>query len=285
MKKLIFFKAFAFSNCFMNDYASMSKEELIGRLQSADHVISEQRRLLQAKEMMLQNYITQFTQLTSDYEQLIETHYTRSEYPSHYFRDRAPPPICPEQRSVANKFDDDYPAPPVREQYISTPVSPTDLPEPMYIQQPVIQQPNQTRRAMMSSIAFGADEDPEPVKVMSSVRQSQNICRTAMADHFSQHFDDAPAQVAENERCPMNSKQLPPLAVDTRGMTVDEMRAKVDELNAIRAEMDRKLSKALPKGKVMSHIIREREELENQFNEISKVISHIKLEIRQASKQ
>lgn len=266
----------------MNDYASMSKEEIIGRLQSADHVISEQRRLLQAKEMMLQNYIHLFTQLTADYEQLIETHYTRNEYPLHHFYDRGPPPIQPAPQRIPS--DDYLPTPTqVRESEISyeMPPSPVEIAEPKIPSQP---QASQMRRAMMSSIAFGGNEEPGPVKVMSSVRQSHNISRTAMTDHFSQQFDAA-AQLAENERCPMNAKQLPPLAVDTTGMTIDEMRAKVDELNVIRAEMDRKLSKALPKGKVMSHIIREREELEQQFNEISKVISHIKLEIRQASKQ
>ena len=58
----------------MNDYTSMTREELIDRLQSADRVITEQRRLLQTKEMMLTNYVEQFKQLTADYEQLIEAH-------------------------------------------------------------------------------------------------------------------------------------------------------------------------------------------------------------------
>jgi cell fate (sporulation/competence/biofilm development) regulator YlbF (YheA/YmcA/DUF963 family) len=66
-------------------------------------------------------------------------------------------------------------------------------------------------------------------------------------------------------------------------MTADQMRAKVDELNAEKAELDRKLNKALPKGKVMSHLIREREELEARFNEVSRTISRIKLAIRHNS--
>jgi seryl-tRNA synthetase len=60
------------------------------------------------------------------------------------------------------------------------------------------------------------------------------------------------------------------------------MRAKVDELNVERARLEQQLNKALPKGKVMSHLLREREETEAQFNEISKVIAKLNLDIRHA---
>ena len=64
----------------MDDYSSLSREELIFKLQSAERLINEQRKLLQAKDTMLQSYVQQFNQLTSDYERLIENQYQRSEY-------------------------------------------------------------------------------------------------------------------------------------------------------------------------------------------------------------
>jgi seryl-tRNA synthetase len=66
-------------------------------------------------------------------------------------------------------------------------------------------------------------------------------------------------------------------------MTVDQMRAMVDELNLEKAALERQLNRALPKGKVMSHLIREREEIEKRFNELSRAIARIKLEIRRAA--
>jgi hypothetical protein len=108
------------------------------------------------------------------------------------------------------------------------------------------------RRALVSSITFGEDSPP-PKKPP----------RPAAADTFG-----------PSERFAV---------VDTAGMSVDQMRAKVDELNVERARLEQQLNKALPKGKVMSHLLREREDTETQFNEISKVIARLKLDIRQAA--
>jgi hypothetical protein len=111
-----------------------------------------------------------------------------------------------------------------------------------------------------SSISFGAD-DPPPVKKLPAVS------RTAMEDHFSE-----PAKVYTAE----------PVPFEMVGMTVDQMRAKVDDLTAEKGELQRRLNKALPKGKVMSHLIRERDEIEARFDEVSKTISRFKLEIRRS---
>lgn len=246
------------------DYASLSREELIFKLQTADHVICEQKKLLQAKETMLQNYVQQFRQLTSDYERLIGSHYGRNDYSD---IDAQPEPVVQSRRDVYSRPDP----------------SQSTFMEPMA--PPVQQQAPPGRRALVSQIAFGDDGsgDPRPI---SSVKQARGIPRTAMNDHFNEQFGEpsAAAQIFENERAPMDARQLPPLVVDTTGMSVDEMRAKVDELNIQRAEMERQLNKVLPKGKVMAHVMREREELERHFEEISRVIAHIKLEIRQAQK-
>lgn len=243
--------------CEMDDYSSLSHEELIFKLQSADHIICEQRKLLQSKDTMLQSYIQQFNQLTADYERLIESHYMRNEHPD-----------------VAIPVD-----PPVqsrRESYSRPDPSQSTFAEPPSVPQP---QALPGKRALVSQISFGEDlsMDQRPI---SSVKQDRAIPRTAMNDHFHEHFGEPLAAPSDQWQAPIADSG--PAFIDTSGMTIDQMRAKVDELNIQRAEMERQLNKVLPKGKVMSHVIREREELEKQFNDLTKVIARIKLEIRQS---
>lgn len=229
----------------LDAYSGVSRDELVLRLQSAETVITEQRKLLQAKETMLQKYMQQFTQLTSDYEHMIDCHHTTGWTERH-------------QSSFMNAFDEpdlDFQAaidPPKPRSLPPDPVAPPEAaPE---AEQPAQAAPLEVppwRRALVSSITFG-DDSPPPKKP----------ARPA-GDHFGTSDRFA--------------------VVDTAGMSVDQMRAKVDELNVERARLEQQLNRALPKGKVMSHLLREREETETQFNEISKVIAKLKLDIRQAA--
>jgi hypothetical protein len=136
----------------VDQFNSLSRDGIRFRLQSAETVIAEQRKLLQPKENMLQKYMQQFSELTANYQHMIDSHYACADHP------------------------------------------------------------------LVSAIPA---------------------------------FDDIPFDVA-------------PL------------------LTAERAELERKLNKALPKGKVMSHLIREREEIEVRFNGLSKSIARIKLEVRRS---
>jgi hypothetical protein len=215
-------------------FSGLSREDLISRLLSAESLISEQRRLLQAKESMLQKYIQQFTQLTADYERMIDSRY-------------------PSERAPTDEIQE-VPAPGNRRRAQET--FQVDPPDPLL-----------GRRALQSQISFGVD-DPLPVKRLP------NLPRSAMDDHFN-------IPVGENEG--HQAIAVSALEVDTTGMTVDQMRAKVDELNIEKAALERQLNKVLPKGKVMAHVIREREEIEGQFNELARVIARIKLEIRRAT--
>ena len=250
----------------MDDYSSLSREELIFKLQSAERLINEQRKLLQAKDTMLQSYVQQFNQLTSDYERLIENQYQRSEYQG------APAP-APERPT-------EFQPPPRRETYSRDGYSRPDPAQSTFAETPAPQQVQPGKRALVSQISFGDDPgmDQRPI---SSVKQDRAIPRQAMTDHFHEHFGEPLAAPAEQSWQPPPRDEGPAF-IDTSGMTLDQMRAKVDELNVQRAEMERQLNKVLPKGKVMSYVMREREELEKQFNDLTKVIAHIRLEIRQA---
>jgi hypothetical protein len=238
-----------------DQYSNLSREELRHRLQSAEIVIAEQRKLLQAKESMLQKYMQQFCELTANYEHMIDSHYACADRP------RTPPAaafddgafdvaplssVTPSHPQDSFQFMDFDPVP--------EPQEPAPPPTPA-AQSDVLT----GRRMFQSSITFG-DSDPAPVK------KGQAAVRHAMEDHFAE-----PANVATGA-----------VAFDAGGMSVDQMRAKVDDLSAERAELERRLNKALPKGKVMSHLMREREEVEVRFNDVSRTIARIKLEIRRS---
>jgi hypothetical protein len=70
-------------------------------------------------------------------------------------------------------------------------------------------------------------------------------------------------------------------------MTADEMSAKMDELKAERAEVERQLSKAMPKekGSVLARLRQEREEMELRVEEVGKEISKLKLGLRVAGRK
>jgi hypothetical protein len=228
----------------LDPYPALSRDDLVLRLQSAETVITEQRKLLQAKETMLQKYMQQFTQLTSDYEHMIDCHHTTGWAERH-------------QPSFMNSFDEpdlDFQAPieVPRPQPPDRFALPETAPESEPPAQPAPVEVPPWRRALVSSITFGDDSPPAK----------------------------KPTRAATGDQLGLSEKFA---VVDTAGMSVDQMRAKVDELNVERATLEQQLNKALPKGKVMSHLLREREETETQFNEISKVIAKLKLDIRQAA--
>jgi hypothetical protein len=243
---------------FGDPYANLSREDLIARLQIAESTVTEQRKVLQAKNAVIQKYTQEFAQLTADYERLINSRYT--EQPQSFVREepglglRVLPPLEPLHRPV---YD---------------PAAEPDVPS---AQSPIDVLPG--RRALVSQINFGADDIPPPKKL-------PNLPRTAMKDGLSEHFGYAPEPQQEVEARAPQVSAYPPVVVDISGMTVDQMRAKVDELNIERGELERQVNKVLPKGKVMSHVIREREELEAHFNDVCKVIGQIKLEIRRREK-
>jgi hypothetical protein len=214
------------------------RDDLASRLQSAEAVIAQQRKLLQAKEAMLQNYMQQYRQLSTDYERIL---------------DARPAPAWPDAGrflpSSLSGFDLNLDFPPALD-------PPRRRPQETFTADSAVPQPPAadavlSRRGLQSQISFGPDES-SPVK------------------RFNPPFHGQCAPVPQ--RYP-----------DTIGLTIDQMRARVDELTLERAELERQLNKALPKGKVMSHLIREREEIEAQFNEVSKTIARIRLEIRRAA--
>jgi hypothetical protein len=212
-------------------------------------VIAEQRKLLQAKETMLQKYMQQFCELTANYQNMIDSHYTSGERafsPPHNAFDDCAFDVAPQPPDNAIPAQDFFEF--------------QDIDQTPEFQGPTIQnEPLSGRRMFQSSISFGVDE-PAPVKKLPP------MSRPAMEDHFAQ-----PAQPTTNAP-----------AFESCGLSVDQLRTKVDDLSAERAELERRLNKALPKGKVMSHLMREREEVEVRFNEVSKTIARIKLEIRRA---
>jgi hypothetical protein len=242
-------------------YGSLSRDELRVRLQSAETVISEQRKLLQAKENLLQKYIQQFSELTANYQNMIDSHYACNDHPvqAAYSLEETEFGFGP----LPGLND----PPPPHDPFVSFEVDlPAELPVhcPSVTAQPVAPQndaPLTRQRMFQSSLSF-CDEDPQPA------RKAAAVSRAAMEDHFAE---------------PVKCHAAEPLPLEFTGLSADQMRAKVDELSVERAELERKLNKAMPKGKVMSHLIREREELEARFNDVSRTISRIKLAIRHSS--
>lgn len=266
----------------MNDnYANLSVSELIARLRNAERVIEGQKKLLIAKDKLIQTTTEQYNDLLADYQASLSSNIPNQQGQS--------------RRTSLNSqinnggYDDSYtPAPSNRyNQYNDAP--PETFAEPSY-PKPTSNQPSQitsygsnssipanpdmeshySKRALQSNICFG--EEPAAVgPKRTSIVINQN--RKAMNDHF-QDF----SQVPEPE-------PLPPLPFDLENMSIEKMRLKVDELNVEKAAIERQLNKALPKGKIMSHIIREREDLEKQLENMNRMISQVKLEIRRLSNQ
>ncbi|KAK8841633.1 hypothetical protein M9Y10_027258 [Tritrichomonas musculus] len=269
----------------MADYSSMSVQDLISKIQNAERVIENQKKMLQAKDRLIQTTTDQYNELLADYQTLLSTSYqTAGSVP------RRSPPALNAQFSKGN-FDDQYRPSTATPRYNTFGDQPAEtFSEPRNQQQFPAKNNSQfgvnnfmnnnennntqaennvpySKRALVSSIQFGEDVPVAPQRTSIQINQD----RKAMNDHFQVEMD------------PGQATSLPPLVVDVSGMTVDQMRSKVDELNIERAEIERQLNKATPKGKIMSHVIKEREDLERQLEEVNKAISHVKLEIRKAS--
>ena len=122
------------------------------------------------------------------------------------------------------------------------------------------------KHAMVDNINFGGDNESKNNKVPPSVG------RKALESHISfDQADDKPAQVR------------PPIQMS--GMSVTELQSKVDQLNIEKAELERQLNKVMPKGKIMMHIRKEREDMEAKLDSLTKDISKLKLEIHFAEKK
>lgn len=273
----------------MNDnYSNLSVQDLILKIQNAERVIENQKKMLQAKDRLIQTTTDQYNELLADYQTLLSTSYQASGSPPR----RAPPTL----NTQFNKgtFDDQFRPTSATPRYNTFGDPPAETFSEPKSQQPYPNNNSQygvnnymnnndnnnqvdnnapySKRALISSIQFGEDVPVAPQRPSIQINQD----RKAMNDHFQEM--EANAQIN-----PGQATSIPPLVVDVSGMTVDQMRSKVDELNIERAEIERQLNKATPKGKIMSHVIKEREDLERQLEEVIKAISHVKLEIRKAS--
>jgi hypothetical protein len=243
-----------------NPYASFSREELMSRLQIAESTVAEQRKLLHAKDSIIQKYVQEFAQLTTDYEKLVNTRYDAA------VSDQ------PANSPFSNQIEG------VTQLPVLPPLEhPRRQLQGIDSNQDVDPDPLPGRRALRSQINFAGDDGPPPPKKLP------NLPRTAMNDRLNDHFGYPPEPTPDIEPRTPNTA-YPPVVVDVSGMNVDQMRTKVDELNLERSELERQLNKVMPKGKVMSYMIREREELESHFNDVCRAIGQIKLEIRRRDK-
>lgn len=272
----------------MNDnYSSLSVQDLVMKIQNAERVIENQKKLLQAKDRLIQTTTDQYNELLADYQTLLSTSYQASGSP--------PRRGQPTQFNKGN-YDDQFHPTSATPRYNTFGDQPSET-----FSQPKNQQLHQnsnvqfggnnflnnnknndtnnqienvpySKRALISSIQFGEDVPVAPTRTSIQINQD----RKAMNDHFQE-------MEANSQISPGQVTSFPPLVVDVSGMTIDQMRQKVDELNIERAEIERQLNKATPKGKIMSHVIKEREDLERQLEEVIRAISHVKLEIRKAS--
>jgi hypothetical protein len=177
-------------------------------------VIAQQRRLLQTKEVMLQKYMQQFNQLSTDYERVIDSRPSSGwlEPPRALAAVFSAPEVNLEFQPAL-----DFPRRRLQETFSCPAIDSAPPPPP----QPSVADAILGRRGLQSHICFGCGED-ESAKRLSN-------------DHSH-------------------------IGIDVSGMTVDQMRAKIDELNVEKASLERQLNKALPKAKAMPHLIREREE-------------------------
>ncbi|OHS96097.1 hypothetical protein TRFO_37768 [Tritrichomonas foetus] len=279
-----------------SNYSNLSVPELVANLQNAERVIEGQKKLLLAKDRLIQSTTDQYNELLADYQSLLASSYQgQSQQPQQNFRQ----PMQNNNNNFDdyslqqnNRYNNTFCEPAPHETF----PTPRGSPPPMnqncanqniYDQNPsqmnnmqVNNQSNQneneipySKRALMSSIKFGADDDVQPGgQVMTSIKLAQE--RKAMDDSL---WEPLPADQG-------HSSIPPSLLIDVSGMTIDQMRSKVDELNIEKAAIERQLNKAMPKGKIMSHAIKEREELERKFEEMNKMISHVKLAIRNYNK-
>lgn len=72
-----------------------------------------------------------------------------------------------------------------------------------------------------------------------------------------------------------------PRVINTDGMTVGELRKRLDELQIERNEKNRIYSKSIPKGVNVSHARQKKEELAEELDALDRDISKIKLALRQ----
>lgn len=123
------------------------------------------------------------------------------------------------------------------------------------------------KHAMVDNINFG-DNDPKNNKAVTPSFQG----RKALESHiFFDQVEEKPVQAQ------------PPIKMS--GLSVSELQSKVEQLNIEKAELERQLNKALPKGKIMMQVRKEREDMEEKLDLLSKDISKLKLEIHFAEKK
>ncbi|OHT08358.1 hypothetical protein TRFO_23191 [Tritrichomonas foetus] len=161
------------------------------------------------------------------------------------------------------------------------------------------------RRAMVDNIKFGNDEEEAPATNSPRQHQIQQSSppkveppapnKRAMADNIKFGDDDSASkapqirakamesQISFNQPDPEPVQVRPPITPS--GMSVSEIQAKVDKLNFEKAEIERQLNKAMPKAKIMTHIRKEREELEEHLEVVMKDISKLKLELHFAQEK
>lgn len=155
--------------------------------------------------------------------------------------------------------------------------------EQQKIESPSVKKANSPppRRALVDNIQFDDGSNNDDKSHHSSPKpspppeqpQPPSPNKKALQSHITFNDDDQSSQT-----------NVPP-PIKLSGLSANELRAKVDQLNQEKAEIERQLNKALPKGKIMMHVRQEREEMEEKLDGVVKDISKLKLELHFVEKK
>lgn len=239
------------------------------QIQQLEGLLDSKRHLTEAKEQMVQRMQTEYQQVMDDYQRLLDLNGVQTgqlrqakvqiseleaqvEEMRNAQRARQTHIYQPEQPRMPPVVDDFAFKPPTfEEKPFFDPVPPTDFDTPANFMPPL---PPEDDLPVINEPA------PAPMAIIPSPK------RTALVDNIKFGYEEPAA--AES------------IVDDTDNMTVPEMKQQLDILRQQKEEVERKLNKAPPKGRPMSHVRREQEEYEVELNAIVKRISKIRFTLR-----
>lgn len=241
------------------------------QIQQLENLLESKRHLTEAKEQMVQRMQSEYQQVMDDYQRLldlngVQTGQLRQAKVQISELEAQVEEMRNAQRArPATVYQPPPPAPPpisdfaFNDKPFFDPLPPADF-EPTANFMPPLP-PEEDLPPIDPPLPPPA---PAPAPVPVAVVQSPK--RTALVDNIRFGYEE-PA-VADT------------VIDDTDNMTVPEMKQQLDILRQQKEEVERKLNKAPPKGRPMSHVRREQEEYEAELDAIVKRISRIRFTLR-----
>ena len=243
---------------------------LTEQVEQLEKLLESKRQLTEAKEQMMRRLQDEYQQVVSDYQRLLEVN---SEQAGQLRQSRVDiselEARVAQMRSAARRTAPDYPYDRHRPHFDDF----MDSTAPLY--EPPAFQPH-------SSDTFPAplplEPEPEPLPVPEPAPYKPPTEPATEANPFVQ--SPKRSALVDNIKFGDESENTKPIEDDVESMTVPEMKQQLEILRHEKEELERKLNKAPPKGRLMAHVRREQEENEAQLDALTKRISRIRFQLR-----